>query len=287
MAKENYIALAFDFDITLSPKYQQFALLEHLGLSSESEFFDKCASHQKNMGYGFELSYLKVLTDMAKVTPLSNKQLFDYGKTIELYEGLSEKDGALGILSSIVNILETEYAHKNITLECYCISGGLKPMIEGALEANGISKYFKDVFACEFDDNGGESIVFPTNIVSRSTKVHILYAISKGTVPSLGKDILEVDMPSDKRIPWSNIIYLGDGETDIPAFAVTKKNKGTSIAVYREYADESKTFASYSYGHKVAIENARADMLLPADYSESKTLKMSILHKIREIAEKI
>ena len=95
------------------------------------------------------------------------------------------------------------------------------------------------------------------------------------------------------RIPFENMIFLGDGQTDIPAFSMLKSNGGTTIAVYREEKkadgtiDEAKTLNSYKKGYELAIKAGRAEQLLPADYSDGKPLKMALLGYVQDIAQRI
>ena len=89
------------------------------------------------------------------------------------------------------------------------------------------------------------------------------------------------------------MIFLGDGQTDIPAFSLINKSGGTSIAVYREIKradgtiDEQATMKPYNEGYHLAIESKRAEQLLPADYSAGKPLKMALLSYVEKMAKRI
>ena len=88
-------------------------------------------------------------------------------------------------------------------------------------------------------------------------------------------------------------IYLGDGETDIPAFSLLNQMGGTSIAVYREVKNsdgtinEQETQKVYNKSYKFAIKSKRAKELLPADYSDEKPLKLALLRYIKYICDKM
>jgi hypothetical protein len=118
--------------------------------------------------------------------------------------------------------------------------------------------------------------------------------ISKGVSPKRGDDPVKVnEKVNEYRIPFSNIIFLGDGQTDIPAFSLLKKMGGVPIAVYREEKNsdgtinEEKTLENYLKGYQLAIEAKRAEQLLPADYSSGKPLKMALLGYVEKIAKNI
>jgi phosphoglycolate phosphatase-like HAD superfamily hydrolase len=296
MMRENVIALIFDFDITLSPEFQQQVLFDHWGIEADS-FWQRCAKLLDD-GYDLEHSYIKTLIDLGKEDSkykLSNKDLFEFGKQIELYEGLSRKDGKRSIFDDLYELLdEKNYKKHNISLECYCISGGLTPMIQGAFEAHGLKDIFKEVFACTLAEDENGHITFVKETVGHTIKTQKLFMISKGTLPSQGAKLDDVNkVVSEFRIPFDRMIFLGDGQTDIPAFSLLNSYGGTSIAVYKEIKDpdgnicETSTIKSYENGYNLAIKAKRAQQLLNADYSQAKPLKLTLIHKIKEIADEI
>jgi phosphoserine phosphatase len=290
------IALIFDFDITLSPDFQQQVLFDHWGIRAE-EFWAK-ASKNMQQGYDMEHGYLKALVDMGKENKkyqLSNHDLYEFGKKVELYDGLSRKNNQRSIFDDLNDILKEErYQEHQIKLECYCISGGLLPMIQGAFEAHRLNEYFQDLFACSLDEDEQGVIAFPKETVGHTIKTQKIFMIKKGTIPSLGRHPTEVnEVDKMARIPFENMIFLGDGQTDIPAFSLINHYGGTSIALYRESKkadgsiDEEATAKTYEEGYKLAIESKRAEQLINADYSQGKPLKMALLHYVRKIANRI
>ena len=226
---------------------------------------------------------------------LSNDDLYNFGKDVKLYDGLSRKDNKKSIFDDLSNILQEEkYQNCNIKLECYCISGGLAPMIQGAFDAHNLQLYFKDTFACSMDEDKDGYINFPKETVGHTIKTQKIFMITKGVTPSNGSNRNDVNrVIKNKRVPFENIVFLGDGQTDIPAFALINKEGGTSIAVYREEKnsdgsiDEIATAKTYEAGYKLAIESKRAQQLLNADYSNGKPLKMALMHTVKRIADRI
>jgi phosphoserine phosphatase len=290
---KNIIAIVFDFDITLSPYFQQEIIFKKWDIEA-SEFW-KQAKEFIQKGYDQEHAYLRCLIDYNKKNgfELNNQKLYEYGKEIDLYEGLSKKDNKHSIFDDLQNLLQKpEFLDANIKIEYYCISGGITEMIEGALEAHNLN--FKEVFACRLDEDENGKLNYIKETVGHTIKTQKLYMISKGVSPKKGDNPNKVNEKlSEHRIPFSNIIFLGDGQTDIPAFSLLKKSGGVPIAVYREEKNEDgsineeKTLQTYQNGYQLAIESGRAEQLLPADYSSGKPLKMALLGYVEKIAKNI
>ena len=283
------IALIFDFDITMSPYYQQKKLIEHWNID-ESEFWKRCTKKVTDEEYDLEHGYIKVITEYMAENhlKLSNNDLFNLGRSISLYDGLSRRESQKSIFDDMLSIVNREaYSDLNIELECYCISGGLTEMIKGAIESHDLTSFFKKVYACRLAENNDGDIAFPKETVGHTIKTQKIYQIAKG----LDKDVNEV--VDNYEIPFENMIFVGDGLTDIPAFSLVQKMGGVSLAVYRESKNndgsinQEKTLKSYEAGYELAIKSARAEQLLPADYSEGKPLKMAILYHIEKICKQI
>lgn len=294
--QQNIIALIFDFDITLSPEFQQQVIFDAWGVEAERFWSDS----KKNMqlGYDMEHAYLKNFIDYGRENDayaLNNEKLYEFGKQVKLYDGLSRSGGRHSVFDDLQAILaHEEFSDHHIKLECYCISGGLKEMIRGSLKVNELEDYFREVFACTMDEDASGKLGFVKETVGHTIKTQKLFMIAKGVSPERGDDPSDVNEVTQKyRIPFENMVFLGDGQTDIPAFSLVNKNGGTSIAVYREEKnedgsiDEEKTLHTYNQGYKLAVEANRAEQILPADYSSGKPLKMALLGYVEKIARRI
>jgi len=285
MVVKHKIALVFDFDLTLSPYYQQEEIIKYWGIDAK-EFWSQCTYKVTNEEYDLEHAYIKVLREYIEKynLNLSNEKLFQLGTKISLYEGISNKHN-ISIFKDLEKIISSY--NKNIELECYCISGGLERMIAGALEAHNLTNYFKKVFACTVDEDSYKNIAFPKETVGHTIKTQKLYQIAKG----LNKDVN--DKIEEYYIPFENMIYLGDGQTDIPAFSLLNSMGGKSIAVYREIKDKNgkidfeRTQLNYEKIHSFTLKTNRVLNLLPADYSPNKPLKRTLEQYVMEICEKI
>ena len=291
---KNIIAVIFDFDITLSPYFQQEIIFKRWGINA-SEFWKSSSELMKN-GYDMEHAYLRKLIDKNRekdAFALNNQLLYTLGKEIEMYEGISRKEGRESIFDALERIVqESTTEDVDIKIEYYCISGGIREMIEGALSAHALD--FREVFACSLDVDETGRLGYIKETVGHTIKTQKLYMIAKGVSPKRGYDPSDVNEKMEKlRIPFENMIFLGDGQTDTPAFSMLKSNGGRTIAVYREEKsldgsiDEAKTLQSYQKGYELAIKSGRAEQLLPADYSDGKPLKMALLGYVQEIAHNI
>ena len=288
------IALIFDFDITLSPAFQQQVIFDEWGVEA-STFWGEC-DELRARGYDLEHSYMRNFIDYGRRNSkyaLTNEKLYEMGKRVSLYPGLSRANGQISIFDDLKSLLQRDgFASHNITLECYCISGGLKPMIEGAFEAHGLKEFFKEIFACEFDEDDTGKLGYIKETVGHTIKTQKLFMIGKGVSPMNGDAPEMVNEVFERyRIPFRQMVFLGDGQTDIPAFSLINRFGGTSIAVYREEKnddgtiDEGRTLKTYQKGYELAIQAGRAEQLLPADYSAGKPLKMALLGEVKKLAE--
>lgn len=286
---QHIIALIFDFDITLSPKFQQYTIFEEWGIELEELW--KNANEYMDKGYDMEHSYIRAMMDYGKRDEkyiLNNQLLYEYGKKVALYQGLSREDGLHSIFDDMREYLQqTKFRDYNIDIECYCISGGLKEMIKGAFDRHNLNDYFKEIFACEIDEEEGR-LTFPKETVGHTIKTQKIHMIAKGISPDRGDHPHMVnDVIPNLRVPFENMIFLGDGQTDIPSFAMLNRLGGKTIAVYREEEDELKTLQAYQKGYELAFNARRAEQLLPADYSSSKPLKLAMLGYLDTIATNI
>jgi hypothetical protein len=141
-----------------------------------------------------------------------------------------------------------------VRIRHYLISAGQKEILEGA----SIRKHFKRIYASEYHFNHHGVATFPKILVTDTMKTQFLFRINKGR-EAMNESINEHMPEADRPIPFQNIIYVGDGMTDVPSMALTKKSGGHTVAVYHPGGK----------GRDVCVEllNAgRADFIAPADY---------------------
>lgn len=258
------VGLIYDFDETLSVDYMQsFGLIQSLGMSPDT-FWKKANlwSANNNADQITGTMYYFMKTAKEKGVSLSREVLKNFGRNIEYYNG---------VLTWFERINNFGRA-LDLDIEHYIISSGYEEIVEGTE----IRKYFKDVFACSFAYGNDNQPVWPARVVNYSIKTQFLSKINKG----LGKNddiaVNEFTPDDERRIPFKQMIYFGDGMTDIPSMKLTKDRGGNAIAVYTPRSHARRK------AMKLLVDN-RVNFALPADYSENKEIDIvvkTILDKI-------
>ena len=257
------VAIMYDFDRTLCTKdMQDYSFIPSLGMT-ESEFwqYSNSLGQREHMDSILAYMYAMVKISKDKNIPLLRQNLVDMGKNVELFKGVE------GWFDRI-----TEFGKDNgMQVEHYVISSGMKEIIEGTP----ISKCFKSIFACEFlyDENGNG--VWPKTDVNYTNKTQFVYRINKGVLDVANDNDLNRSMPDDsKRVPFCNMIYIGDGLSDVPCMKMMKAYGGYSIAVYQN--KDSKV--------EDLLKRGRVDYIYPADYSENMGLDITVKNIIRKMS---
>lgn len=258
MPHQNIIALVYDFDKTLSPNnMQEDTIFPAYGIRAE-KFWGRATELNVSRGYERTLAYLKLLLqdkEFAK-KPLRRSDLKALGKKIKYFKGVQTFFNRLNRFAASA---PKSVRRWDIKLEHYIISSGMKEILEGT----SIAKYFKAVYACEFDYEKGRA-VFPKLIINDTNKTQFLFRINKGKL-KLDEDI-NSHMPEEaRRIPFENMIYIGDSDTDVPSMTVVRRYGGHSIAVFDPVQEVSKKALQM-------VRDGRADHFAPADYSENSLL---------------
>ena len=221
MKKRPTVALIYDFDGTLSPgNMQEFGFIQAIGKTPD-EFWRQSNQVPEGQEVSSILSYMKLMIDEAreKGISLTRDSFVSFGKHIELYDGVKE-------WFSLIN----EYGRRHgVVVEHYINSSGQTELIEGT----SIAKEFKKIFACSFWYDESGVAVWPAVAVDYTGKTQFLFKIAKGIMDiSDNTKVNESQKEDDKPIPFSHMIYLGDGTTDIPCMKIVKMFGGNSIAVY-------------------------------------------------------
>jgi hypothetical protein len=216
------IALVYDFDGTLSPKpMQEYAFLPKLGIKAE-DFWAECTRVAKAERADPLITYMHLMYKKAKEKGLrvDRKDLVAQGRDVELYQGVETWFG------EIEAYVKSHSGSSGVSVKHYLVSSGLTEIIEGTK----IYKHFANVFASEYWFDAYD-LPFPKRVITDTGKTQYLFRINKG-IEDLGESI-NSHMAEDARpIPFSNMIYFGDGDTDVPSMALLKKNGGHAIAVH-------------------------------------------------------
>ena len=263
MNKKPIVAILYDFDSTLARSdMQNFSFIPSLGMTPD-EFWSATSEFSKKTQTERTLSYLYMMTVIAKEKGISmtREWLRNQGKDIKFFQGVEE-------WFSRVNALGDSLGLK---IEHYLISSGNKEIVDGCA----IAKEFKEIYACEFlfDEKTGEPL-WPKLAINYTQKTQYFFRIAKGAYDA-NDDQGVNEKSNEKRIAYRNIIYIGDGMTDIPAMILAKNNGGKSIAVYpRGKKDKVQSL----------FEEGRVNYICPADYREGKELDLVMHLLLQSIA---
>ena len=268
-------ALIYDFDKTLSTRdMQEYGFIPSLGVTSE-EFWKESNALAQCEEMDPILAYLRLMLKKAseKGVAVTRENFVSLGRDIEYFPGVEQWFDRID-----------RYGRENgVQVEHYVISSGLKEIIEGS----SIHRHFKKIYACEFlyDENG--VAVWPKTAVNYTNKTQFLFRINKGVLElSEDKQLNSYTPEEERRIPFRNMIYIGDGLTDVPCMKLVKLNHGQSIAVF---AKRRKEVAA-----RLMKEN-RVDFITEANYCEGGELdgivrtvisKMAVVERLARLNAK-
>ena len=273
--KKPIVAIVYDFDKTLSTRdMQEYGFIPKLGLASE-QFWDEVGALQKAENMDPVLAYLYYMLKKAgeRGIPVTRNTFVGLGRGIEYFPGVEEWFDRINAYGK----------EKGVTVEHYVISSGIAEIIEGS----SVYKHFEKVYACEFlyDENGVAR--WPKLAVNYTNKTQFLFRINKGLLDAWEDRKLNAYTPEEeRRVPFRNMIYIGDGLTDVPCMKLVKVNHGQSIAVFRKRKKEVAA--------QLISEN-RVDFTTEANYEEGgeldgivKTIieKMAVSEKLSRLHDK-
>ena len=259
------VAICYDFDKTLSPKdMQNFSLLPKLNCPAE-RFWAESNEFAKKHGVDKILAYMYLILHKAQAARvrLSEQDFKDMGRDIELFNGVESWFGRIDAYAARIGV----------SAEHYIISAGLKEIIAGT----SVADRFTEIYASSFiyDEYGAPE--WPRQVVNYTTKTQFVYRINKGVFDSSDNDAINRYVPDeDRRVPFRNMIYIGDGLTDVPGMKVVKSNGGHSIVVY----GKDKKIA------RELIHDGRANFICNADYSDGMGLDKTVKGIIDFVAAK-
>lgn len=246
------LAIAYDFDGTLSPRnMQEFDFVPKIGMSSK-EFWKEVSTLAKEHNADNILMYMKHMLDKAREAkvPVRRADIQRYGKSVELFPGVTDWFGRID-----------EYGRKReVNVQHYIISSGIREMIEGTP----IAKKFAAIYASSFvyDHNGVAQ--WPALAINYTTKTQYLFRINKGVKEVHDNNRINDYIPKhDRPVPFENMVFIGDGDTDIPCFRLVKEQGGHAIAVYKP-----KTRGAKGKAEKL-IRDGRVNFMAAANYEDN------------------
>ena len=258
------VAILYDFDKTLcTTDMQNYAFIPSLGMTP-GEFWSVANGFGSANRIDGILAYMyTMITESDKRgVPLTRESLVEKGKDIVLFPGVESWFARINAFG----------ASQGVQVEHYIISSGLREIIEGST----IHQEFKEIYASEFyyDETGRP--VWPKLAVNFTAKTQFVYRINKGVLDVSDDKTLNDSMPDDsKRVLFTNMIYVGDGLSDVPCMKMMRSYGGEAIAVYQE---------SNRQGVEDLMAKGRVDFIFPADYSEGTALESTVKDIICKMA---
>lgn len=250
--KKPILAILYDFDSTLAVSdMQNFSFIPALGMTP-AEFWSKTTEFSNKSGMERTLTYLYMMKKTCEEKGIAMTQEFlqEMGKGITFFPG---------VLTWFKRINAYGEEH-GVKVEHYLVSSGNREIVMGCP----IYNEFKMVYACEFYfDPVTKLPLWPKLAINFTQKTQYFYRISKG-VYDANDDVGVNEKRPERRIPYNNIVYIGDGMTDIPAMIVAKNSGGKSIAVYPKGKREKV---------QELYEDGRVNYIACADYGAGRELE--------------
>ena len=274
MADRLKTAIIYDFDGTLARgNMQEVTFIPSLGIGI-GDFWGEADRLTKTADADNILMYMQLMLQRAREhgNPITKRLLAGHGEDVKLFDGLKADLTGPGWFERI-NAKGAEYG---LDIEHYIISAGLEEMIDGCP----IRDAFHHVFASKFvyDDNG--VAIWPAVGVNYTTKTQYLFRINKGVLNHWDHEQINKFMPDDDRaVPFERMIFLGDGDTDVPTMKMMHTKGGYSIAVYDPRNSERDQQKIYGL-----ISEDRVNFVAAADYREGSALDLIVKGLVGRIA---
>ena len=257
------IAFLYDFDKTLcTTDMEDYAFIPSLGYTP-AEFWGKANAFgwENRMDGLLAYMYTMIQECAAQNIKLDRAFLNHCGESIQLFPGVREWFARINAFGESLGV----------QVEHYVISSGLREIIEGS----GIAQEFREIYACEFYYNEDGDACWPKLDVNFTNKTQFVYRINKGILDVSRDRELNDSMPDDsKRVPFTNMIYMGDGLSDVPCMKMMRAYGGQAIAVYQ---------ASNRQGVEKLLADGRVDFIFPADYREGMELDRTVRDILRKM----
>ena len=264
MKQQPIVAFLYDFDKTLcTTDMQDYAFIPSLGMTP-AEFWAEANGfgHRNRMDGILAYMYTMIRKCRELELPLTRSFLSRCGQNIVFFPGVTDWFARIDRFASLLGV-QTEH---------YVISSGLREIIDGSA----IAGAFKEIYASEFyyDELGRPA--WPKLAVNFTAKTQFVYRINKGVLDVSDDQTLNASMPDDsKRVPFTNMIYIGDGLSDVPCMKMMRAYGGQAIAVYQD---------ANRPGVEQLLRQGRVDFIFPADYREGTGLEVTVKNIIRKMA---
>jgi len=272
---QDTIAMVYDFDGTLSPQpMQEYTVLPELGIDPGT-FWAEVNQQSYELGQERMLTYMRILLEKAdeRRIHIGREEFKKLGKNVEYFPGVET-------WFDRIHQFVAKLSDQEIKVKHYIISAGLREILDGV----SIQHYFDHIFASEYHYDHHKVATFPKILITDTTKTQYLFRINKGKEDL--RESINTHMPLEERpIPFENIIYIGDGDSDVPSMTVTQHSGGNAIAVYKQgrTGQEKKTYDVC----KDLLQAGRVNFIAPADYSPGSKLETRVHLLLNSIIARI
>lgn len=260
-------AICYDFDGTLAPgNMQDRDFIPTIGMTKKSfwnEVRSRCQQHEADN----ILVYMALMLEKARAARVQvrRQNFIRYGKDLKLFKGAEGWFPRINMYGKAGGLRVTHHI----------ISSGIREMILGT----SIKKYFNDIYASSYCYDHHGVAEWPALALNYTTKTQYLFRINKGSHNVYDHDLINQYVPPDDRpVPFRNMVFIGDGETDIPCFRLVKEQGGHSIAVFQPHTPKAK------FRSKKLMSDGRVNFIAPADYSEGKPIDLIIKAIMEKVA---
>lgn len=245
------LAICYDFDKTLSPDDMQAqGYIQSVGYDV-ADFWRESNELAEDNDMDTNLAYMYKMIEKAQGRlVVTREKLAEYGSKVSLFPGVRDW---------FARIRQYGAAH-GVTVEHYIISSGLKEMIEGTDVYK--SGAFDHIYASSFYYDEWGVAKWPAQVVNYTGKTQILFRIMKGVMDVNDSAVNDHFAPEDIRVPFHNMVYIGDSDTDVPCMKLVNDNGGYSIGVYN--GEKTKVYKM--------VRDGRIKYYTPADYTEGSEL---------------
>jgi len=257
---QNTIALVYDFDGTLSPQpMQEYTVLPKIGVEPK-EFWAAVNREARETESDMMLVYMRHIIEALERVRVDVKR-----------EDFAAMAGAIEYFPGVptwfarVNAYVKRRSRGQVKIQHYLISAGQKEILEGI----SIRRHFKRIYASEYYFNHQGVATFPKFLITDTLKTQFLFRINKGR-EAITESINEHMPEGERPIPFPNMIYVGDGMSDVPSMALTKKSGGHAVAVY----DRKKAGGQASCAE--LLRAGRVDFIAEADYRKASRLSRRV-----------
>jgi len=257
------LAIMYDFDKTLSTTdMQNYTFIPKLGLTPD-QFWGATGEFSKKSGVERILSYMWVMLDEAKKKniKITKEFLQECGRNIEFYPGVE----------SWFNRINKFGEENGVEVQHYLVSSGTKEIVEGCR----IYPFFTKAWGCEFYYNEDGEPVWPKLAINYTQKTQFFFRIAKQVDDDTDDNSVN-QKSQEKSIPYENIVYCGDGMTDIACMTLVKKNRGTSIAIYPDESQKETVNQIY--------KDKRCNFIALANYEEGSDIDKIVKYTIQKVS---